>query len=499
MARIPVYDRQGSLRVGSISPEAPAKMIDASSFTNEARAMSQFGVTVQNIAEDIIKVKADQEFAKAKIEGYKVLQQIEAESVQDDDFQNFEPKYSKRIKDTQEAISKNIRNPQAKQAFQQDFELKSNYSFYDIMADGRKRFIAYDKDLMAQETVATKERYFSASTIQEKQNAKDELAQIFSRRAENKVLNKAEAANLYKKEIMALDEGQVKYDILTNPQKAKDFLLRDGYENLGELKKAEYLKDADDAIEKQIGENNMAILIRQAQKENEFIDKRRTGQLSIPEVETARVNDEINAKVADSMIKSLKSPKAVKAATEIKVFDEIMTDITNRDISATEIRQKIFDYNAKGKLSEGDLRRLLYAEKGGDVTTINEDYIQEQETSKEKKKSEPKKSFWGVARDVVRNSGGNPLSYNPEMRLIIDRVERENAQGEQIIVIAKDENRKQILKDRPDFSNLPEGGHLHYDKYGNKAIIYPDGTYEEVQAKTGEFVHKEQRKKKETK
>jgi hypothetical protein len=226
MPQIPQYNTQAGIQVKKLTEEAPAIRLSAEGLTQSARAMSQFGVTISNIAEDIAKVKADQEYAKAKIEGYKVLSQIETEGAQDGDFQNFEPKYAKKIKDTQESISKTIRSPQAKQAFEQDFELKSTYSFHDIMTDGRKRFIAYDKDLMVQEVATAKERYYSASTSGEKQNAKDELGQIFSRRVENKILNKPEAANLHQKEVASLDEGQAEHDILGNPSYA-----------LGELQK----------------------------------------------------------------------------------------------------------------------------------------------------------------------------------------------------------------------------------------------------------------------
>ena len=460
--------------------------------------MSQFGVTVGNIAEDIIKVKADQEYAKGKIEGYKALQQVESEASQDDDFQTFEPKYSKRIKDTQEAISKTIRNPQAKQAFNDDFALKSTYSFHDIMADGRKRFLAYDKDLMAQEIVTTKERYFSASTTQEKQNVKDELAQIYTRRIGNKLLNKAEAGNLYKKELAGLDEGQAEHDILGNPQYALDQLVRKEkgiYPTLSELKRMQFIEDAQQKIDKQIAETSRQQLITYAENEDTLTDKKINGILSSEEVLFARNQNLIRSKFADTLIRSLKSAKAVNAQTDIKIFEDIFGNIINRDISATEIREKIFTANAQGKISNSDVKRLLFAEKGEGITTVYEDFIAEQEQPKSKNK--PKRNFWGIANDVIKSSIPVTSAFYVTAN-VIDRIRKENLQGEQIIEVAKDEVRKQILIDKPEIVRLPKTGYLHRDKFGNTAIVYPDGTYEEVMKSTGEFKHKEQRKRKES-
>lgn len=378
MPRIPIYNNQASIQIRKVTEEAPAIRIPAESFTHEARAMSQLGVTISAIAEDIIKVKADQEYAKAKIEGYKTLSQIEVEASQDDDFQNFEPKYTKRIKDVQETILKTIRSPQAKQAFQQDFELKSTYSFYDIMTNGRKRFIDYDKDLMTQEIVTTKQRYFSASTPGEKQNAKDELAQIFSRRAENKILNKAEAANLYQKEMASLDEGQAEHDILSNSAYALGELQKGkqgAYKELVQDKRIDLIRQAESRIEKIKNQQEEAIAIAVNQKEADLIDMKIAGTLTEQQVKTERQLGTINAKFADVMINALRSPKVYKptALEGIIKFNELvernaamarkekswlnMGKVPFEDIA--KFRADTINANARGYISDKQMTDLL--------------------------------------------------------------------------------------------------------------------------------------------
>ncbi|MFA5350256.1 MAG: hypothetical protein WC357_02860 [Candidatus Omnitrophota bacterium] len=112
---------------------------------------------------------------------------------------------------------------------------------------------------------------------------------------------------------------------------------------------------------------------------------------------------------------------------------------------------------------------------------------------KGQKAASPKRSFWDSAWDAIMLS--NPLTAPFVLMNTINRTKAENAQGEQIVNIANDEIRKQRIKDNPVISTLPAKGRLLIDRYGNKAIVYPDGSYEEVMSKTGEFKHKEQRKR----
>jgi hypothetical protein len=105
----------------------------------------------------------------------------------------------------------------------------------------------------------------------------------------------------------------------------------------------------------------------------------------------------------------------------------------------------------------------------------------------------PKRSFWDSAWDAIMLS--NPLTAPFVLMNTVSRAKSENAQGEQILNITNDEIRKQRIKDNPVIATLPAKGRLLMDRYGNKAMVYPDGSYEEVMSKTGEFKHKEQRKR----
>lgn len=445
MPKIPQYDSQATIQTRKPTEEAPAVRIPAESFTEQIRAVSQFGITIQNIAEDIIKVKADQEYATAKIEGYKGLSQIELEASQDDDFQNFEPKYTKRIKDTQETILKTIRSPQARQVFQQDFELKSTYSFYDIMANGRKRFLDYDKDLMAQETATTKERYFSASTTQEKQNAKEELAQVFSRRVENKILNKAEAANLYQKELKELIKGQFNYD------KGRDMAtsLENSYVynqlKLGD--KGTYTGLSKDEVGKSLEE--IQLKVNRNKRDFEFqsnINQTQTlAQMIIAQAEGTLDFEQIKLAILSGNLKPKDGERLLKQSKELPA---IQTDYS--------IYIKIREMQASGEAIDTINQTIL---ENSDKLTLQDIKFLIEKSFNEQDKNRNMRIKFSV--DALKGWTQRNLSLMPEIssEIVYDffnHIDKEKAEGVRIDEILMDVQKDYIKKYNPSTALLED-------------------------------------------
>ena len=222
--------------------------------------------------------------------------------------------------------------------------------------------------------------------------------------------------------------------------------------------------------------------------------------MSIEQIQVLANSGKLDPTFAKSKINEIE--KGEETITDEKTYEGLLMDISTRKLTATEIYTKV--YNNAHRLSKSDRRHLLYVEKGQGITTVIDDYAEEKITQEEesprktKRISRPKNNFWDTALNVTKTAVAGtsmPLSY--VMGNIIERAQKENAQGEQVIAIANDEVRKQRIRDNPWITTVHKNGKLSEDKYRNKAIIYPDGTFEEVMAgKSGEFIHKESRKKK---
>ena len=236
-------------------------------------------------------------------------------------------------------------------------------------------------------------------------------------------------------------------------------------------------------------------MIIQNQTESDMVDKYFQGTLVKDDVKQLHLERKISDGFAKSMMNNLDSLQKIGAKTDLTVYDEIMTHIINQDLPVSELRQLIIEKHTIGELSDSDYKHFIYVEKGSGISTVAEDYASEKE--KLSRRTKPNSSFWGTIWQLAKKA--QPVTPSGLMSNIINRIQKENAQGEPMLNIANDEIRQQLLKDNSSFSSLPIKGKLHRDKYGNTAIIYPDGKYEEVMSVTGDFKHKEQRTKKQGK
>lgn len=287
--------------------------------------------------------------------------------------------------------------------------------------------------------------------------------------------------------ILKAKESAFIFDKENNPTLAKEKLAKNAYRfDVEKLAKANEVFDRE--IKKIQKINQDKIILADINKE----------PFTVSQIQELANLGKIDADFAKAKIKEIEKDKDV--ITDEKVYEDIIKDIQTRKLTPTEIFTKIC--NNSDKLSKTDSRHLKLVEKGGGISTVFEDYVDEQinfeeeKARNQKKLSHSKHNFWNIVSNMAisaAKSSSNPMNFI--MSNIIERVEKEKAQGEQIINIATDEIRKQRLRDNPSFAALSKNGQLHEDKFGNKAIVYPDGTYEEVMAKSGEFVHKEARKK----
>ena len=118
--------------------------------------------------------------------------------------------------------------------------------------------------------------------------------------------------------------------------------------------------------------------------------------------------------------------------------------------------------------------------------------------AKEYRWEQQKQNFFDSAIMALKG-GVPPLAVWDVFSRVIKRFKNEKTPDEAMLNVVNDEVRKQRLIDNPSFSQLPEEGHLFVDRFGNKAIVYPDGTYEEVMDAEGNVKSKKPGEKRERK
>lgn len=228
------------------------------------------------------------------------------------------------------------------------------------------------------------------------------------------------------------------------------------------------LDTASDLIERKSIE--IKLLQEQAlnQKEQEVVDLYSDNKLSLEDLSGLKDKQEISPDFADAMRLAITSPKAVKAETNLQVFEEMLNHTLDRNLKPSELRRKILLANVGGELSMSDARRLLYMSKGDEGTTVFEDYMQEKKPV----------SFWQHPWLAITKYFENKKIQKEVMNNVIDRAKNENVKPSQLPQVTKEEIDKKVIQDNPQKTQYTVGQILSNDTNGKSYKVigfFPDG------------------------
>ena len=259
--------------------------------------------------------------------------------------------------------------------------------------------------------------------------------------------------------------------IMDNAVQMRAFTNEQGLDEVNKV-----IKNADDSIKdleslKKRKEKEIELAAKEAKnaREQELVEMRVNNKSSLNDLIIQARTDmnagRIDAKFAEAYINSCTSPKPLNAKTDFDVYKDIMADIINPKKKATEIMTKILAANADGKLSDTDRDSLLFTGK------LKQDPI----FSKAVKEQKP--GFLATAWNMITSI----FKSNEDKATVMNNViKRATSNPEQLPTITKEEIDKEIIKKSPDVSLAGKKGQLMIDAQGNKAIVYSDGSFEEV-------------------
>jgi len=465
-------------RLSTDSPNAPQRRPGVF-----GEALSSLGDTAQGIGDMFKKANLVAEKTKAQNQLEASMLDIRTRAENDTDIsEKRRMEYDGEIGKAMGEASKHITIPEERGLFGLEQTSKADITKAYVNNTFMKKTVASGKAELDVYLHNKKNEFIQAKTFNEKKTAMLERDAKIKEMSDAGFLDPAEATNLRAKQDEDWSLSQVEYDINTNPELAKSMLEDKEYDGVTEEDRVEYLKDAEEAIERRDVEARKNAKFEDDKKQNALINKQIDGQLGIQDVLDYRDGGG-DPKFAQSVIDSLKSGKAVAAETQLTTYEGIIQNILDRSKTATEIRTDIFNKLAIGELSESNARHLLFVETGGltspNFTSIEEDFLKE-EKKKSSPASKPKQNFFGTAWNMIKNA--TPLGAVMTMGKVIDESKKSQAQGPQILDITEQEIRKQRLLDHPEISGFPVKGRIMQDRFGNRAMVFPDGSIEDVPA-----------------
>ena len=165
-----------------------------------------------------------------------------------------------------------------------------------------------------------------------------------------------------------------------------------------------------------------------------------------------------DSRLAEAMENNIKNGKPTIKDADNKSFMKIATDMFEAGTPEEVTEFLTTALNDTKNISRERLSILVYAGK---------------QRAKEIEKGEGS-GFWNGLSKLV--GGDFEVLVNT-----ITRAKGENATNEQLGKIVVEETSKQRKRENPEIHLIAEKGEIQIDAQGNKARVFPDGTYEEIQ------------------
>jgi len=457
MAKIPLY--QGNERLISESPMAKESPQAAG---QGGRDLQVAGEAITQAHNAISQAYDFQQVGSAKLKTLEGVDQIEQKALADGDNTSDLTPYESDLAKLKSDTLKGISNPAARAKFEMDFDLQAAQTRTKVKTIMWTRM----KEKGQADTLGLVDRDIGKYGINPDpiylKNIKTTIDEASSKGFYN-------AEQAYKLKTAAIDKARESafiFDRDNNPALAKEKLAKNAYGfNVEKLAKANDVFDRE--IKKIQGDTEDEILLNDLNGE----------PTSQQDLITLANQGKIRPEFAKSKIDGLNNLFAKQ--TNMDTYENIMTMISDPNIKATAIRQKLVD--SKNKLTEADYKSLLFAKKLGHSTTVFQEYLQE--------KNNPN-GFWTTAFGILKNFSNvymPGLSPSALMKNTLDIAMAAGSQAKDLPGIAKQVIMETTKKINPALSSISKNGQVIVDAFGRKGIVYPDGTIDQDGEKASIF------------
>ena len=471
MPQIPTYQSKEQL-----TTQPPSERVNAEAFGQAGQNLENLGSTLENITGDWKKLRDVRQTTAAETRAAKRLNEIKLQVEQDPDIDNAGKKAEEEISKVGEETTNMIADPLIKAQYKSTFSIHSGTMLLKINEALMRKQIDSAKATLFEATDTDREAYFGSMNLKEKDLIKQRMKDRIDTFANAGIIDREAAYKYWEATSKEMDVGQVRTDmmgdasfVLKELQKGKEGL----YPDIDTTTRIELLKEADNMEKKQAKEYRMNYVIAQDKNEAKYLDLAWQKKLSLDQLTEAMTTGQISTSFAMKLKRNIESPKSVGARTNPLVYDSLMAEILNPKIKASKIREDIMEANSRGDLSEADRRRLIYTKQGNNQSSIAVDVMSEQNPS-----------GWSVAWGMINNFfQRDPNLANKKVDLMnktIDRVQKDGINSQDIPKIVNQIIAQDNIESNPSLGNIPTGGQVRVDAYGNKARVYPDGRIEQI-------------------
>jgi hypothetical protein len=474
MPSLPVYNQQRNISSGVGAAPRDTATAQASVNNELINAASDITQKWNNAVDTIQATSAVTKFNTAVLD-------IKTRAENDPDINSY-PKYKKELDNARKESLKGFQNKMVEEKVGFSLLNDANVADASIGNTFRTRQIQFGQAELLKGVDALTQRNVNAINAADAQKSEQDLSDMIAANVKAGVINADDGYKLLTKTKAELPVLRANKAINDNPVAAQKLLEENAF-GIEDASKRRELINLAKSFQKM---DDYEMTKAKFQNRIDVVAKIANGEINFQNSQGVIMGlSETDNELAESM-KTIfnKRGKYVTEDPNNQGFQDLMYDVFKQKDSEGLGKVLVNILGSEKQISRDRLSVLVEAAR------MRSEYLN---TKSGKGGAQP--NFLDSAVSFIKESGSS-FSVGNIFMSMMKRITSENVSGEQIMSVATDEVRKQRLIDNPTMASLPKEGTLHVDRFGNKAIVYPDGTYKEVMSGEGDYIHKEQRVKK---
>jgi len=449
MPRIPQYESKRNVNTG---PIAPAQNLATQDAANQNKILG----TIQDVAQSWSDAHDVMQYSKAKADYEVRAEEIKQRAALDENFNNT-PKYLEELNKAKSESLKGIDNNTVAGKAGQEISLSNSINGIKIEFANKQKELANNQHNV-QEYVTAKVNDLPYATEAEKLSIQADVEDHLKLQVIQGVLSPQMAQKILLESKMASATNHV----FSNPDEAiSELQKKDGYySELPLEKKSKLISTASDykkRLQKEATQLQKDIILK---NETDIAMAIAEGKpMNIGKLALKLENGTISSDFAQIALRVVTSPEPVGAYTNNDEFSALTKKLFASE-NKEQVHKSIMNIlrgGGDGKLSKDDLEILL-------LSAIN------QPLEKRKELSNAVKTLGKWADETEGVDRADVL------RDFQTKIKEEKSISEAV----SESMQENTVKAVPKVVGFPKEGKLQIDKHGNKALVFPDGHYEEV-------------------
>jgi hypothetical protein len=485
MAKVPVYESQLSLQPAAVDPRTAARL--GGEIIDVSQGLEGFAEQMKKHQDWLDTNNAEIAMAKTYDDNLTMVHS-------DEDIGTLKDRLTEKSDRDIDSAAKLIKSPDARSEFVVKAKLRQSREDAHLHSVIYKRQVDAGKASMMEVNNGLVNDYIHAVNPNERASIKQDIIDKTNHAAEMGYIGKAAAQNYLKTNIPHWDNETVKNDIAIDPASAKANLEKGDkgiYKDLDASHRAAFITMAEKVIKRKDSIQKNVARETSQNIEHDLYDKSLLGVNISADIE--KNLGRISRTAYKELTANGESAVAPVCKTDDKACGDVINKIMDKNATDAERRSAILKANTDGVLSKADAQRLYnmaLVPDHGDVSSMAKraqasgdkelDFIESQKNKQSavQKKQGVLSAVWDYFKKWSAPRENSKEEAAKVMMEFNEKVAAQNTKHDGYMGVAKQVINEKNVKDNPKIINNKKQGQLMIDAHGNKAMVYPDGSYD---------------------